>query len=66
MYTSEVSIEVLQSTEGVVSLRTPWHPVVEGAFPVRVIWAHTGMLLHAFLDTKILTAVGAGEGLIWF
>ena len=66
MYTCEVSIEVLHSTEGVVSLHIPWHLAVEGAFPFRVIQAHAGMLLHAFLDSKVLTAVGAGEGLIWF
>ena len=64
MDTSEVCVEVLHMTKGVVCFQAPQHPAEEWTFPLRVGCTGACMLLHTLLDSITFAAVWAHEGFI--
>ena len=64
--TRQVSIKIFDLDEGVVCLHTARNPAEEGPLPGRVTGAYIAVFPHGLLDTEVLLAVRAGEGLICF
>ena len=66
MYTRQVSIKIFDPAEGVDCLHTAGDPAEEGPLPGRTTGSYVAVFPHGLLDTEVLHAVRAGEGLICF
>ena len=60
-----VCIQILHSTEGVITGLTPLHPAEEGPLLSRILATGSSMLSHGFLDPVLLCTMWTDENFIW-